>query len=234
MKKILSSLIVICAVVFNSFSQSGLTNGYNFTTGSNNSVRFADMPPKKGETQGSYYYSEEWYKANITLTDDSKIENIEVKINLQDKNLELQVEGQVKVLSFYSVKNFVLKETAGDVYFYNVSLFSENKNKETSGFYKVLVDKKVKLMSIVYLELLPSNYNAAMDAGNNYDKYVKKEKYYVLVNQELKQISKTKSSILKTFDNKSEQVNDYAKENSLKYKNTEDLVKIVEYYNSIL
>ena len=46
-------------------------------------------------------------------------------------------------------------------------------------------------------------------------------------------IKKNKRKVLKIFYDKAEQVKEYAKENSLSFKDDCDLAKIFEYYNSL-
>ncbi|MCD6556589.1 MAG: hypothetical protein J7K64_05280, partial [Bacteroidales bacterium] len=94
-------------------------------------------------------------------------------------------------------------------------------------------DGKISLLKKTNLKLLSSNYNQALVAGENYDKFVKENKYYIYINNKIYSVKRNKRKILKFFNDKTERVEKFASENNLSFKNDSDLTKIFNYYNSL-
>jgi hypothetical protein len=68
------------------------------------------------------------------------------------------------------------------------------------------------------------------------DKFIKKEKFYVLLgdSDKLEEVKLKKSSILTLIgDNDISKVKDFAKDNNLGFSNINDVYKILYYYNSL-
>jgi len=231
MKKSLILLFVLFLSTYFGFAQSGVSNSMLFQAGSG-TLEMNELPAKKGETKGTFYYNENWLTGSLKLTTDETIADVPMKLNLLDKTIEIQTKDEIKVVNLYRVKNFTLSDGTNNQYFEN-SLGYINVNSEVNGVFEILVNGDTKLFLNPKVVLLPANYNEAVNAGSNNDKYTRSDKFYIYKNNELKVINNSKSSVLKNLEDKAEQIKTYSKENNLKFKEKEDLIKIVEYYNSI-
>lgn len=229
MKKILLSISVLFFVFSFSFAQNGIGNSFLFQA-SGAGLRVADLPVKQGETLGTYYIDEEWNNANIKLTTDEIAENYMVKVNVKDKFVEIQTEDEIKLLEFTKI-NYMEWENNGVIesFIYAKSYM----NNDELGFAQMYYDGEVKLFSKPMLVLLPSNYNEALNAGTNSDKYVIEQKLFVYKDENLISIKNNKSSVIKALSDKETEIKTYIKENKLKCKSTEDLTAVVKYYDEL-
>jgi hypothetical protein len=230
MKRTVFILFVLFLGAKFSFSQNGIGNDFMFQYGTGSTMRLSELPVKKGETVGSYYIDEEWHNANIELTTDEIIENYQVKINIKDKNIEIQTEEEILLLDLAKVANLEWENNGIIESFTN---FSSSVNGAELGFTQILYNGDTKLFSKPTLVLLPANYNTAVAAGSNYDKYVIEKKLYLFKNNSLVLVKNNKSSVLKALSDKEEAIKTYIKVNKIKFKELSDLVLVLDYYNQI-
>jgi len=196
-------------------------------------LKMNSLPVKKGETEGTFYYNQDWLAGSLQLTNNEYIENVPIKLNLLDKTIEIETETEIKVVQLYRVKNFTLTNGTTSQYFENSTNYLTTTNSDITGVFEILVNGDTKLFLNPKVVLLPANYNEAVNAGTNNDKYTRSDKFYIYKNNELKNIYNSKSSVLKNLNDKAEELKIYSKENNLKFKEKEDLIKILEYYNTI-
>ena len=112
----------------------------------------------------------------------------------------------------------------------------EEKDQDKTGFFVVLFSgDKVSLLLKEKIQ-----FYEEVIAETGYDKYQppalkrKKDKLYIgYKNNETKELPKKKKDIIKLFSSKSKNIESFAKENKLGFKNKEDLVKIFTYYHSL-
>lgn len=230
MKKALFLFFGLFLLVDFSFGQNGIGNDQMFQYGSGSTFRFNNLPVKKGETTGTYYLHEDWTKANIKLTTEEVIENYEIKINVKEKNIEIKSEDEILLLDFDQILTVQCENNGILENYVNSKNFLET---EELGFAQLMYNGSVKLFQQPELVLLPANYNTAMAAGTNNDKYVIENKLYLYINNDLIQIKNNKKSVLKALNDKEEMLSSYIKENKIKFKEISDLILVIDYYNQI-
>ena len=215
-------------IITNSFSQ--VHNEKIVISNGNGGLRVQNIKNKKVSVSGSFYYSETWAVGIIKLFSGETIEGYPLKYDMKMNQIDIKVDNEIKAISIGAVKevdwtkNNGQKETLANATLYN---------KNVEGFYSILYKGKISLFKKTNLELLDSNYNPALDVGSEDKKYIKKEHYFIFENGNLIKIKKNKRKVLKIFYDKAEKVKQYAKENSLRFKDDYDLAKIFEYYNSL-
>lgn len=230
MKKTLIIFSVLFLVSNFCNSQNGIGNDFMFQYGTSSTIRVGDLPVKKGETKGTYYIDDEWHNANINLITSETIESYLVKINIREKNIEIKNDNEILLLNFDQVANLEWDNNGAIESFILSEPFINNSEL---GFAQLLSNGDVKLFSKPTLVLLPSTYNTAMAAGENSDKYVIENKLFIYMNESLIPVKNSKSSVLKVFTDKEDQMASYIKENKIKFKEINDLILVVKYYDSL-
>jgi hypothetical protein len=195
------------------------------------SIQNMTIKSKQAKTEGSCYYSENWFKGSIKLFSGEEIQSYPLKYDMKMNQIDIKVNNTVKVVSIGAVKEVIWMTDKGkSELLRNVS---EYDGISGYGFFSVITEGKFSLLKKTELMVMESNYNAAMDVGSKNKRYVKKSKYYIQHNTKLTEVKAKKKKILKKFKEKSEQVEEYAEANNLKFNDDNDLKLIFEYYNNL-
>ncbi len=235
MKKTIVLVFILSLSFVTVYAQHGESTTNYVSSEKGSLLKVTEMPLQKGETQGSIYLEKDWYYGNLELEGDKVILDYPLKYNLKSGELEIKVTwDSIRVVNFSKIERFTWEGARGSEYFVNAKKYTgDSYEVNVNGFFKVLEDGETKLFENSYLELLPSSYNTAMDAGRNYDEYTKKNKLYIYKDGKLSQVKKNKKSVLSAMNDKETEVKLYAKENKLKYRKAEDITSMVKYYNSL-
>ncbi|MGI9544250.1 MAG: hypothetical protein ACR2MX_13405, partial [Cyclobacteriaceae bacterium] len=105
-----------------------------------------------------------------------------------------------------------------------------------SGFYEVLVKPSnagIGFFSKIDLKLKKSYYVPALDVGEKADSYTKVESMYLVSGINVYQLPK-KDFAFWEFFKEAFAVEAWAKNEKLKWKRKEDLIKILHHYNSVI
>lgn len=195
-----------------------------------NSGGFNELQPKP-ETIESVYMTDDWSTGTVLLKSGEAIPNLPIKYDLKNNLLEIRTNAGIKVAGFTKLKGFEIEGVADKQIFLNAA---ELNIADLTGLVEELVKDKVSLYSKSYLEVLPSNYNPALNVGSRTDTFVKKEKIFLVRDNVVTDVTKSGKKILGMFGERSGAIEQFVKENDLSYKNKEDLKKIVEKYNELI
>src|SRR6266542_1727897 len=109
-----------------------------------------------------------------------------------------------------------------------------NESKNDKDFFEILVDGKAKLLIRYVTKIIPANYNKVLDVGNKNDQITIIETYYVQKENELPVfIDKKGKSITAALADKTEEIKKFTDKEHISFKNKEDLVRVVSYYNGL-
>jgi len=187
---------------------------------------FYDKVPK--DLIGSSYIDKIFHAAKISV--DSTIYSI--RFDAYQDEMEIE-KGDHK---FYLRKDFNYTTTfLGTNKVYQVYDY-EDSDQVRTGFFVVLVNGD--RVSLLIKERI--KFFEEVVARSGYDKYqpptlkrVKDKLYIGYKNNETEELPKKKNEILKLFSNKSKNIESFAKENKLGFKNKKDLIKIFTYYHTL-
>lgn len=238
MKKILAILFILSLSFITVYGQNVYGEGktvplYIQKSGSTHKV--TEIPLQKGETQGSVYLEKDWYHGSLEMGGGKVVLDYPLKYNLKSGELEIKATwDSIRIVHFSQVERFTWETARGHEYFVNAKEFvGDSYDVNVNGFFKVLEDGEVKLFQNSYLELIPSSYNTAMDAGNNHDTYTQKEKLYIYKEGKLSNLKRNKKAVLSAMSDKENEIKLYVKQNKLKYRKIEDITSMVKYYNNL-
>ena len=131
---------------------------------------------------------------------------------------------------------YLVKEIGRKVYFEETkSTFKVYQFNDKLGYYKVMVDGNLSLLAkhrVRYFEPRPAESGYDKDKPAKYKR--QKDELYLAVDQRIKvKLSGVKKSdFLSYFGNRSQEMEDFMKNNKLSYKKVEHLAKIIGYYNT--
>lgn len=180
--------------------------------------------------KGSPYLYDDWLSGKVIFMNGQSIENILLNFDLHNKLLEVKMRHVVKVGRPEDIEaveiNYAPAETRR---FIPVSMYHTEKNEAAEGFAQVLYDGNIKLVKKTSLVIYKPNYRPSHDVGSQDIEIRKKEQIYLLEGGVLKEVKRSPD-----FGKWTKEVKAYSKENKLRAKKEEDLIRMVRFYDSLL
>lgn len=181
--------------------------------------------------KGSPYLFESWHSDNalIFMTDDRAYKIRSINYNVQLERFEAKFsEDSVLALNPKNIKKIDINNRTFKRYLDPV--FQRN-----SYFEELISTKSIKVLRKFETEIIEGNFNPMTQQKISEDQMVKIEKYYYTEDGEiLTEMKFSKGAILKLIDSdKKDAVKQYAKDNSLNFKDINDLKFILKYYNTL-
>ncbi len=169
------------------------------------------------------YLYKDFRKASIILLKGDTVEGV-YKYNIETEALEQS--GSDRIIPWNIVKSFTLDATAedGTKSFSNIKL-AWPKSPYGGFIQDVTSSPFVKVKH--YLEFIPSNYDPTTDIGSMNDEIKTLSTKYLKVNKKWIEIPNTKGAFYNLFGSYSDPLRKYARKNKLKFKNPEDVGKMV-------
>ena len=224
--KTLKSLAILLIMLLSSITNYSQITSSQELINDNQSVSSFDLRSK--DLVGSSYVEKNYLPAKLSV--DGTIYSIRYDAYKDEMEVEKDNNKFYLRQAFNYTVTFLGTNKIYQVYKY------EEKGQNKTGFFVVLFSgDKVSLLLKEKIQF----YEEVM-AKTGYDKYqppaLKREKdklYIGYKNNVTKELPKKKKDILKLFSSKSKNIESFAKENKLGFKNNEDLVKIFTYYHSL-
>jgi hypothetical protein len=182
----------------------------------------------KRQIDGKFHLFENWNNTAViyTLSDDQFLVK-RINLNLQRNSFEAKMNDSDSIFAFTfnNIKKIVINNKTYKNYYYN----------DDNRVYQMLFDTdEYKLMKGFEVKLIAGSANPMVNRPN--DKYVRGEDYFLMINGAISPIKLKKKSIFKSLKLdklNSSRLDMFVESNSLSLKNEEDIVKLLEYYNSI-
>ncbi|MCF6184691.1 MAG: hypothetical protein L3J56_08745 [Bacteroidales bacterium] len=230
MKKLSFLSLFLLIFIFNGISQ--IPNDPTYTYTGNGGITISTIQSKPKNIKGSVYYNNKWKIGTLELFSKQKIKDYPIRYDMKYHRIEIKTKDNVKIIPVSDVKKITYIDNNGNSEVcINCSVYKNSENK--FGFYKIIYQGKISLLKKTNLQLKESNYNPTFDIGEKSKEYIKTDKYYIYTNGKISPVKKKKRQILKTFNNKAEKVEIFAKRNELSFKKDYDLSKIFNYYNNL-
>lgn len=195
------------------------------------------IPLPEGKIIGDTYLDTRWRKSSILLYENNKmIEGFPVRYDIRTDEVEIKSKKAIKVVKGTKVKSFVWIDSASKnlEYFVNAKDFKDADNVPYSGFFQVLTDGKVSLFKKTLIEIKKADYNIQLNVGSRDDKILKKSEFYVLKDNQVIELPASKKKVIALFDEKSEVMDRFIKENNLSVTKGDQLKIIFDHYNSLV
>lgn len=194
------------------------------------------VPAPPGKVIGDTYLSTMWRKSAIQLyKDDRIIEGYDTRYDIHADALDVKTTAGVKMLEGRRIRSFSWRDSSRiePVFFVNAQDFKLEGTPMT-GFFEVMADGRAPLLKRTVLQIKKANYNVSFDVGSRDDKILKRADYYMATGNDVVEVGTSKKKMLPLFGDKAAEVEKFIDDNSLSLKKEGDLVKLFEYYNSLL
>ncbi|PWK19290.1 hypothetical protein [Xanthomarina spongicola] len=229
-------LIFLLALTVNfSFSQSASISSRNDfsnsrTLMSNNGLWITNSTASS-EIKGTPYLFDSWNSDNalIYMSDNRAYKIRSINYNVQLERFEAKfAEDSVLALNPKNIKKI-------DINSRTFKRYLDPQYQRNSYFEELVKTKSLTILRKFETEIVEGNFNPMTQQKITPDQMVKIEKYYSTEDGEtLSEMKLSKGAILKLIDSdKKDAVKQHAKDNSLNYKDINDLKAIIKYYNTL-
>lgn len=187
------------------------------------------------EVKGDVYLVPYWNNASILLAPDSRLlDGLAVKFDIYRNEFDIRFSDGVKVLPGSKVKSVVWADsiTRQLRYLINASDFREN-DIPLKGFFEVLSDGAIPLLSLYYIEILEPDFNPALNVGSRDIRLVKKFNFYYASGNDVFRI-KNKKQLEGIFLSHQKEIKDFMKKNQVNVGSMASLRMVFDYYNYYL
>ena len=178
---------------------------------------------------GSPYFSDKWIKGSVFI-EESEYRNFNLRVNILETTLEFMDRRGEQMICTMPVKKVILNDSIkGMQYrFVHSSFVPENVETRKSWLLE-LVSGTAKLYRLDKKQI---NEIRPYGSATTEQRIVTSHLYFLSNNSDLKRIKKL-SDVSDLLASKKEQLDEYAKANRLNVKSEKDLVRLVEYHNTL-
>lgn len=195
------------------------------------------IPLEPGRVLGDAYLTDDWKRTTFLLYDiDKMIEGYSARYEIELDQFEIKTTAGIKVLSGKRVKSFVLLDSLTKMphYFVNGRDFKNAGNTPLSGFFEVLAEGELTLLSQTEVAVKKPTYNQALDMGTRDTRLVKRTKFYYIDAEVVSELPSSRKKLLPVFGEDAPEVQSFLKLNSLSLDEPQHLKVLFEHYNDQL
>ena len=210
----------------NLFDASGLTTSDNLY----------GIPLEPGGVKGTSYLNPGWSRTTLLLYDAEKmIEGYPARYEIDQDRFEIKSANGVKVLNGRRVKSFVWIDSVTQTphYFVNAKDFKSDDKTDLSGFFHVLTEGNMTLLSKTSVMVKDPTYNDKFDMGDRDTRIIKKTKYYYLAQNTLREVSSSRKKFFPIFGQHAGDIEQFVKVNKLSLNDAGHLTTIFLRYNGL-
>ena len=186
---------------------------------------------KEADIKGSPFLFDDWKKGNVLLKTKERIDSALIKYNLYADMLHVKVDDQEYQFNI-DVMEFLLPDPVSNETALFRSGFSPVPGMSEKSFYQVLYDGKTKLL-IKYKKLIASELTST--PGVKARVFEDQKSYFILTaSGKMEKIKKKNKGILDLLEDKKEELRKMVDTNKLKLTSDEEIIKVLEYYDSLI
>ena len=183
---------------------------------------------------GSPYFIEEWNLGEIKGPKGVTYESVRIRYNIYEGNLEIIKDGIAIAVDKKQVESFTITEVNDDLEEISYHFSRIIGGNETNKFYQVLFEGETSLLvdyTINKVNIVSQGYNTTAKT----DRFALSSEYYLYDAESgyVKFRPKNKEFLSVIASDRKDAINKYLSQNKLNVKREEDLVNIVEYYNTL-
>jgi len=180
-------------------------------------------PPES--VSGSPFLSNDWYYANIKLADNRTFDSVLIKLNLFDNKVHFKDDQGRERMIGADVTQIEIKDVSSK---WNNTLFVSGYGENKQEYYQVLTDgKKAGLLKKVKVVIKDTKDIYGMITKS----FEMQDRFYIYSSGKLYKDGKDCSSLMAAFGNE-DKIKTFMSANSLKCNKENDLLKLVDHYNS--
>lgn len=212
-----------------------LPKTYIIDKGVNPGLILDELLPPPPEIEGNSYYSEAWQKGSLIFKSGYTINNYPLRYDIGNFALEIKADESVKFCPIDVLEGFEWFDLTKNksVEFISCDNFNIEGYDRLSGMFEILSEGDLTLLSLSATIIKEPNYLPTVAIGNQNKQIIKKEKFFLGNGVEAIAIDPNLKKSLNLFGDHAEEIKEYAKKEGLKSRKREDLIRMVDYYNSL-
>lgn len=197
----------------------------------------------KGTVQGDVYLDSAWHTAELFFYPEvvrrydpeasDSVGGYKVRVEVVDYTVEFLIDNTVKAIEENAVKKLRWQTNNKVVKLVNTRQYSGA--EDVKGFYEILSEGQLTVLKYTRIQVIQPTFNVALNVGTKDAKLIQKPEYYYVKGTQSTTLTKfkpTKSALLDLMNNKKTSVEKYLKTNDLSLKEEQDLVKVLNFYNT--
>ena len=185
-------------------------------------------PAKLKGVDGSPFLSEDWKPGVVNLINGNSIKGLTYRYNVYRNEMSfLYQEKEYAIGAPDSIKEMNL---SGQRFIFGQVM--QNNIIERS-FFEVATEGKATLLVKYYIEVIPANFNVALNSGNPNDQIVVKERYCLKLGGNIVPIDKKGKLILTALSDKKTELAEFIDKEDISLKRRDGLLKVISYYNTL-
>lgn len=187
--------------------------------------RLRQMPGMDGDI-----YLEREFKDATVLTPEDEIAYTKARYRVVDDEIEIKGSADEEELILFKDKVKAIS-IDGQVF---VPLQNYDKEGELKPVWlELLSEGSINLYKEYTIRIQRSNYNPSLNTGNKNDEMLVESTFYYSTNssKSIKKLKKGRTKVLEVLKKRKNRVNEYARENHLRWSKQEDLVQLFDCYN---
>ena len=239
--KRLWQITVIVFMIQMMFAEDAMAQSSRYVANYNNAQQFMEDVMGRPiylrveyNVEGTPFYPEEYYRANIYIKNGRIYTGVFVKFNLQENLVLYKLSEGTEMSATTAIKRILFTDTSQGWIMHNVIFengFPPVDNQNENTYYEVLDSGKVKLLKYHAVKFTDKKYYGQASITRIFDQT---ETYYVcLPGGIMKKIEKGKEAFLSLFTDKKAEISKYIEGQKLKCRKENDWKKAIAYYNSL-
>lgn len=201
---------------------------------SQNIVLIQDQPTTSGATmnesmagtEGGMYLEPGWAPGSVTLSNNECIGDILIRYDLYHQQLQFIKDKDTMAFSRPEEASFFILN--GEKFIYTDFL---NGGIIGKSYFEVLSDGNCKLL---LRRIIRYHLDSDIGTAGQDDRFVRECEYYLArPGETARPVKASRKTVLSAFSDKEQQVSGFIDANKLKMNDCRDLIKVVDYYNSL-
>ncbi len=197
------------------------------------------MIKKYDKVEGTPYYfgTEKWSDGTLYLADGKKIENISLRYNGYDDEVEYRRDGKVLIIENYNLKGFDMyvenSDNSNKIKYVFKNGFSVEGEIEKNEFFHVIYQGKnfsvVEKLEVVETRVAPASYGESA-----YQKFVNDKEGLIIYDNGVEKYKGRKNDVYNIVPGKKNVIKKKVKQDDLDLNNKLHLLLVLEYMDSNL
>lgn len=214
------------------------TNNINTTGKFGSQIFLSDVYGRAFENKytdinGTAYFMPEYKFATIVLSDGRKFDHVKAKLNL--------LEHEVVFIASNGAEGYIGKGMVHFIYFYDTtsaciktflfaSGFPKIDNQSNINFYQVLNIGTANLLKYINKNMEERGNELS---GEKYKEFITRENLYFVDKELILRVKKDKAFFAQLFKGNADVFNQFILEHKINFKTEEQLIQLVDFYNSL-
>lgn len=185
------------------------------------------------EIEGDAYWDVHWGKGAIQFYEkDRWATGYTIRHNIQRNDFEFRMDKDIRVIEGNKIRHMVFVDSiSGKTRFLVNGRDYKEEGISLSGFLEVLVEGDNALMKGIRLEILKPDFSPALNVGSKNTRILKKESYFYVDGKEIFRI-KSRKSVESLLVNREEELNNFIKNEGIRFNREADLIKFFSKLNA--